>query len=331
VAGFRIDLGVVHPSSDQEYLLGIECDGATFHSSKVARDRDRLRQEILETRGWIIYRIWSTEWFYRRTQERDRLMAFIDGILNKKPTPKIVDKPQVKVELEKVELKKEFDVVYIPDSEVAKEFLKNRLLSTVEETIKESVARALSKYVENDHSTYPNLTELYNRVLSQISTTFSRDRQKSMVQLLALALAPVASSVLYSLVAPLYGYKVVNSNLKQTIRADLQSISPRGAYKVSDFVIVDGQEVWYRPNTALSTERKIDHMHDLEIQVFITTILQQLQRVEKDVFYRLFSEYLGQSRVSSVMKDRVDRCLQNLEIANHLQVANGLIEIVAYH
>jgi hypothetical protein len=149
-----------------------------------------------------------------------------------------------------------------------------------------------------------------------------------LVQLLALALSPVATSVFYPLVAPLYGYKVVNSNLKQTIRADLQSIAPRGAYKVSDFIIVDGQDVWYRPNITFSTERKIDHVHDLEIQVFITTILQQLQRVEKDVLYRLFSEYLGQSRVSSVMKDRVDRCLQNLEIANQLQVANGLIEMI---
>ncbi len=43
------------------YLLGIECDGATYHSAKSARDSDALRQEILEALGWKIYRIWSTD------------------------------------------------------------------------------------------------------------------------------------------------------------------------------------------------------------------------------------------------------------------------------
>jgi very-short-patch-repair endonuclease len=63
VAGFFIDLAVKHPSKNGPYLLGIECDGASYHSAKSARDRDRLRQEILENLGWKIYRIWSTDWF----------------------------------------------------------------------------------------------------------------------------------------------------------------------------------------------------------------------------------------------------------------------------
>lgn len=63
VAGFFIDLGVKDPNRPGRYLMGIECDGATYHSAKSARDRDRLRQEILEERGWQIHRIWSTDWF----------------------------------------------------------------------------------------------------------------------------------------------------------------------------------------------------------------------------------------------------------------------------
>ena len=63
VAGFFIDLAVVDPDEPGRYLLGIECDGAQYHSSRSARDRDRLRQQVLEDRGWIIHRIWSTDWF----------------------------------------------------------------------------------------------------------------------------------------------------------------------------------------------------------------------------------------------------------------------------
>ena len=63
VAGFFIDLGVKHPKKDGEYIMGVECDGAAYHSSKSARDRDRIRQDVLESMGWTIERIWSTDWF----------------------------------------------------------------------------------------------------------------------------------------------------------------------------------------------------------------------------------------------------------------------------
>jgi very-short-patch-repair endonuclease len=63
VAGFFIDLAVPHPEQPGRFLLGIECDGAQYHSSRCARDRDRLRQQVLEDRGWTIVRVWSTDWF----------------------------------------------------------------------------------------------------------------------------------------------------------------------------------------------------------------------------------------------------------------------------
>lgn len=63
VAGYFIDVAVVDPGNPGRYLMGIECDGATYHSAKSARDRDRLRQIILERLGWRIHRIWSTDWF----------------------------------------------------------------------------------------------------------------------------------------------------------------------------------------------------------------------------------------------------------------------------
>jgi very-short-patch-repair endonuclease len=60
--GFRIDLALVDPARPGRYLLGVECDGATYHSSATARDRDRLRQLVLEGLGWKICRVWSTDW-----------------------------------------------------------------------------------------------------------------------------------------------------------------------------------------------------------------------------------------------------------------------------
>ncbi len=61
LAGFYIDLAVADPDRPGRYLLGIECDGASYHSAKSARDRDRLRQSVLESHGWSIHRVWSTD------------------------------------------------------------------------------------------------------------------------------------------------------------------------------------------------------------------------------------------------------------------------------
>ena len=83
VAGFFIDLGVKHPTKPGTFLLGIECDGASYHSGRSARDRDRLRQEILENLGWKIHRIWSTDWYKNRQgairKLKERLQALLDA------------------------------------------------------------------------------------------------------------------------------------------------------------------------------------------------------------------------------------------------------------
>jgi very-short-patch-repair endonuclease len=63
VAGYFIDIGVRHAEWQYGFVLGVECDGVTYHSAKSARDRDRLRQENLERLGWRLHRIWSTDWF----------------------------------------------------------------------------------------------------------------------------------------------------------------------------------------------------------------------------------------------------------------------------
>ncbi|MGH0037129.1 MAG: DUF4011 domain-containing protein [Myxococcota bacterium] len=81
VEGFFIDIGVCHPDRPGEYLLGLECDGASYHSARSVRDRDRLRQEILESKGWTIHRIWSTSWLQSRAAEIQRLKHAIESRL----------------------------------------------------------------------------------------------------------------------------------------------------------------------------------------------------------------------------------------------------------
>lgn len=99
VAGFFIDVAVVDPGNPGRYLMGIECDGATYHSAKSVRDRDRLRQMILERLGWRIRRIWSTDWF---KNPRGELVPIIRE-LNELKSPVLTIEQETESEIVEIE------------------------------------------------------------------------------------------------------------------------------------------------------------------------------------------------------------------------------------
>lgn len=76
-AGYKIDFGVLHEDTPGRFLAGIECDGGTYYSAATARDRDRLRHEILEGLGWKLFRIWSTDWYNNKESQIRRALEFI--------------------------------------------------------------------------------------------------------------------------------------------------------------------------------------------------------------------------------------------------------------
>lgn len=80
-SGFRIDMAIKHPTQSGKFIIGIECDGATYHSARTVRERDRLRQTILEDMGWTIYRIWSTDWIKDPKNEEEKLINAIERVL----------------------------------------------------------------------------------------------------------------------------------------------------------------------------------------------------------------------------------------------------------
>jgi very-short-patch-repair endonuclease len=98
VAKFFIDIAVRNPDRPGEFLAAIECDGASYHSGVSVRDRDRIRQEILESLGWKnrIWRIWSTDWFRKPQREIEKLCLFLEERrqVSAKEPPPYFDEPE---------------------------------------------------------------------------------------------------------------------------------------------------------------------------------------------------------------------------------------------
>ncbi|VDN48244.1 conserved protein of unknown function [Petrocella atlantisensis] len=81
-SGYKIDLGVKHPEISGVYIMGIECDGATYHSTRTARERDRIRQTVLEDMGWKFHRIWSTDYIKDPKNENNKLLEAIEECID---------------------------------------------------------------------------------------------------------------------------------------------------------------------------------------------------------------------------------------------------------
>lgn len=99
-SGYRLDLAIRHPEQPGRFLLGVECDGAMYHSSRVARDRDRLRQEALERLGWRLHRVWGPSWYRDRAAQEERLRAAIEAALAGKASPVIASARRDSIERE---------------------------------------------------------------------------------------------------------------------------------------------------------------------------------------------------------------------------------------
>ncbi|WP_234410390.1 AAA domain-containing protein [Caldalkalibacillus mannanilyticus] len=91
LSGYRIDLAIIHPNDPQKYILGIECDGAMYHSSKNAKERDVYRQKFLESRGWKITRIWSRNWWRNPTTETERIDQMVRSMVQQEQSKQKVE------------------------------------------------------------------------------------------------------------------------------------------------------------------------------------------------------------------------------------------------
>ena len=128
VSKFRIDLGVVHPDKPGEFLAGIECDGAAYHSSASARDRDRVRHIILERLGWRLLRVWSTDWFIDPDARLEKLRQDLEDLLEQVREEERLAAEAAATAAEEAVAEKESavppetapgaEVVHVPDAEI---------------------------------------------------------------------------------------------------------------------------------------------------------------------------------------------------------------------
>jgi len=148
--GFLIDLAVRDPNSEGAYILAIECDGARYHSSYWARERDRMRQTLLEGKGWTFHRIWSTDWFNNPETETQKAVDAIRkaSAQSTRSSAPIQQQPQIVRQQKPAESSEMTDHFYVEFDPYTKGYDSRAELYHIEDAPIEEVAKLIADIVE---------------------------------------------------------------------------------------------------------------------------------------------------------------------------------------
>ncbi len=293
-AGYFIDLAVKDPERPGRYLLGIECDGATYHSAQSARDRDRIRQEVLEGLGWRIHRIWSTDWF--RFPDRE-----------------------LKKAAEAIEAAK----VHIPFS-IGKTPETNNHDSNEDKDINEDKDKSETEVdATGDPTPEPksnSLAEKYKVAELSISTNgldlhaVPSHSMMDWIQRVVEVESPVHINVVAKRIANAAGFKKVGNRIQDAVKFAATQIARSESIQIKEtsfyetFLYWTGQKnITVRDRSELpNTSRKFKLIAPEEIQEAIKLIVSESCGIEQDDLPRATCRLFGFKKVNWEMQDEIE-------------------------
>lgn len=256
ISGFRIDLGVRHPDKAGAYLAGAECDGATYHSSATARDRDKIREQVLRGLGWSILRVWSTDWWFDAKGTAERLHGELNRLLEEdraRAAVEAAEEERAGVELESATASA-IDVSLDEDDQISEPTGNNVSMVPVAQGSAETAAAALGArgYRAADLSTISALPDQFYE--------FSyRTTLRAIVDAVMDAEGPLREDVLAQRIARAHGWLRTGQRIREQIDRHLKDFD-RTTESSGIFIWEKGTVadcVSYRPPSSLEHRRAI--------------------------------------------------------------------------
>lgn len=297
VAGFFIDLAVRDPDQPGRFLLGIECDGAAYHSARSTRDRDRLRQQVLEDRGWRIHRIWSTDWFNRPQEELRRVVAAIEQARVERgrsvePTSGSTDAVEIERE-ESPDAEADADDAEGTPAAIAAPYEEAAFTVGTRMAIHEMSPAALSKWVERvvqiESPVHPDI------VAQRLAQLWGMQRTGSRIQ------RAVETAIIVAL-----GRGAIAQDGGFLFRASGGPVAPRT-----------------RANVSLASLRKPEMLPPAEIRACLLALIEHHVGASHDEAIRAAARELGFRSTSEGLRLTIEREIAQLVSAGRLREAQG--------
>ena len=286
-SGYRIDLGLRAPNSS-DYVLAIECDGATYHSSKNARDRDRLRQSVLENMGWEFYRIWSTDWYRNTAVEKEALLqAARLALINKR-----VEKVKPKIVKPKVSSGR-------PDSS-------NRY-----SVVTKAAPIEFPKYVQVDAS---------NLILYYAGDFLGAIREILETE------APLSEDYLLKRIVHLFGSEKVTSSIRNRFDARMWRCTDHGIIRKNGFIYLQGSTNYQL--RVPGEKREIKYISPEELASGFYSLIKENVATPKDELFRTMTKILGYSRTGDAIVNHYERAISLLDQGGLIEKDGDMLKIV---
>ncbi len=297
VSGFFIDLAIVDADRPGRFLLGIECDGAAYHSSRSARDRDRLRQAVLEDHGWMIHRIWSTDWFQRPEAELEKVLAAV----------------------ERARLRFAAQDAAAATTAATTESSPS-IARAPEEPESVPVASISIPYVEatNDRRLPGELIETPIARIAEVAA-------------LVLAVeAPMHRDELIARVRSFWGLERSGTRIQEAIGAAIDLLANAGRCEVADeFLALPGKVVVPRDRTTVQSAslRRIDGIAPSEVQAAIVAAIEAVHGVSEADLPVAVARAFGFRTTSAAIRERVENEVRTLLSGRRIRNEAGMLRI----
>jgi very-short-patch-repair endonuclease len=326
MAGLFIDLAVVDPACPGRFLIGIECDGASYHSSRWARDRDRLRQSVLESHGWTLHRIWSTDWFHRPEDELRKTIAAIEQAraaqirddASRKDAASLLDAEP----FDASSIDPEADL----DTETDEE--PRTLASPIEREVVDTESEP-----ENGHGlSTPYVEANVGPSTSKSFYEFGTTGLERFVIRIVQAEGPVHVEEVTRRVAAHWEIKRVVSKVSDRVLQAIENvIRSRELSRHDDFLSTPDQVIRIRDRSEVSSSslRKPELIPPSEIRVAILEMVRTHFGVARDEVIPEIARLFGFRSTSPALRDRIDSQIEALLATNQLQESDTALRVSA--
>lgn len=286
---YKIDMGLRrHNSSD--YVLAIECDGATYHSSKNARDRDRLRQEVLERMGWKFYRIWSTDWFNHKPIEKERLLNAVEDALAGR---------EVVAGSETVQEERSYDTQSAPEPE------------SFEEVIVEK-QQHFAKYKTADVDALSRICQ--NRI--------------QLIENIIKVESPISAEWLLKRLLPFYDAERVSKTVRNEFEKELKYLNSNEFYQKNGFLYYRNKgRISFRVPETSEDRRDMKYIAPEEIATGMLVFIQRNVTVERKGLYSAIVQEQGYKKLTENSTQYLDFAVRVLAMSNLIDVDGDMITL----
>ncbi|NHN34029.1 DUF3320 domain-containing protein [Paenibacillus agricola] len=314
-AGFFIDLAIVDAEVPGRFILGIECDGATYHSARSARDRDRLRQAVLEGLGWSIHRIWSIDWFRHPERELQRTIEAIEQA-------KLQAEEGVKLKLEKRAAEEANTASWANEANaanavnVAGNVQTNGILTDALVVAQDEIQRGSTTADEHPQESGISKYECAQLTIDwdgQEFHTIPVARIAQWVQDVVAIESPVHKSEVMKRIVDAAGIKRMGTRIQQALEDAINHLMQRNILSIKqEFLWLDGMETPVLRDRRELPNKKIELVSPQEIAMAIMKVAVDSYGIERSLIATAVVHMLGFFRSTDDLKEAIELVLDGL-------------------